>query len=1035
MKEKIKVNIKNILKHKKILVLALLFIISIGYAIIQTSFGFDGLALLTGRINIYFDNLVVSDGSVTANTPASIVGDKKLKINFDITLSDPKDYYEFEVDIVNDSNHDGRISKVIKSNIQPELDDYIIYTIKYIDNGKDVLYGDTILKNNKRRIKFRVEFKDNINLFSILNNSTPSDPLSLNMSYELTFIDDEHFSPCKEVDILGNKVKACIDNGQSEFVTSTNGIDYSKAVSDTNGKGLYLRTGTENDTNPIFFYRGAVEDNNVIFADKCWKILRTTENGGTKLIYNGLPSDAGTCDNTGDASQINKSSFNNKNPKDTVINAGYMYGDTAYYSDNKPKGELQNQELILGNDVTYNNGKYTLVDTYTKPIGEHLSSANVGKRHYTCLNTDTSCEKVAYVIYYSETFSSTYITLSSGKKILDILDEMLPSNNDLRNANDSTMKSILDDWYTSSDGLVGYDEYLDDAVWCNDRSIGTLSSFDKDTRLSISSLNFSGKTRNFYTRNPNPALKDELACPNKLDRFAVNDTTGNGKLSYKIGLLTADELVASGFGVESFIFTGNTIWTMTPAMYIGDYVENVYYLSNGNIGTNSSGNSAEYGVRPSVVLKSGTTSTSGDGTANDPYIITSTSSCKKVTLLGNKVEACPDNESSTYVTSESGINYKAVSSDTNGKGLYLYSSTKNDENPIYFYRGEVDNNNVLFANKCWQIVRTTETGGTKLIYNGLPDSNGKCVRDDSLNGSDRQLTDTIAYGTGMDSPANAGYMVGTIYNYKSKDMTSTTYQYGNSVTYNSGTYTLTDAKEIAWSEDISNNHYTCFTTGTTCSTVYYIYYGKDNTAHYIELINGKKVEDALDEMLLQNNTDSNVKDYIENTWFASTMLNYDDYLEDTVWCADLSISRYSGYAGWNPNGGDIKEDGLLFTPNNDSTFECKNPSDRFTVSADNGNGLSKYKVGMITRHEAEIAGLRSGFSEHPSYLTTGSSYWMLSPSNFRNSWARALTVSEDGGIYGSAVLATDGIRPMISLKKGIVASSGDGTAANPYVIS
>lgn len=42
---------------------------------------------------------------------------------------------------------------------------------------------------------------------------------------------------------------------------------------------------------------------------------------------------------------------------------------------------------------------------------------------------------------------------------------------------------------------------------------------------------------------------------------------------------------------------------------------------------------------------------------------------------------------------------------------------------VYYYYGKAENNNVLFANYCWKIVRTTDTGGVKLLYNGVP-SNG-----------------------------------------------------------------------------------------------------------------------------------------------------------------------------------------------------------------------------------------------------------------------------------------------------------------------
>ena len=51
-------------------------------------------------------------------------------------------------------------------------------------------------------------------------------------------------------------------------------------------------------------------------------------------------------------------------------------------------------------------------------------------------------------------------------------------------------------------------------------------------------------------------------------------------------------------------------------------------------------------------------------------------------------------------------------------GVYTVDSTQNDEYPVHYYRGIINNNNLMFANKCWKIVRTTATGGVKLIYNG-----------------------------------------------------------------------------------------------------------------------------------------------------------------------------------------------------------------------------------------------------------------------------------------------------------------------------
>lgn len=122
------------------------------------------------------------------------------------------------------------------------------------------------------------------------------------------------------------KEEAVLDSIASTYVTSATGINFNAAPSDTNGKGLYIRSGTENNANPIYYYRGAVTNNNVIFADFCWKIVRTTETGGIKIIYNGAPTD-GKCTATGTATQIGTSAFNTNYNDNAYV--GYMYGATG----------------------------------------------------------------------------------------------------------------------------------------------------------------------------------------------------------------------------------------------------------------------------------------------------------------------------------------------------------------------------------------------------------------------------------------------------------------------------------------------------------------------------------------------------------------------------------------------------------------------------------------------------------------------------------------------------------------------------------
>lgn len=94
-----------------------------------------------------------------------------------------------------------------------------------------------------------------------------------------------------------------------------------------------------------------------------------------------------------------------------------------------------------------------------------------------------------------------------------------------------------------------------------------------------------------------------------------------------------------------------------------------------------------------------------------------------------KVSAVPDDRPSQYVTSENGINFKERASDTNGKGVYeLRSSNATSDGtniPIYYYRGKVDNNYVVFGGYCWQMIRSTPDKGVKLSYSGAAEGDNK----------------------------------------------------------------------------------------------------------------------------------------------------------------------------------------------------------------------------------------------------------------------------------------------------------------------
>lgn len=119
--------------------------------------------------------------------------------------------------------------------------------------------------------------------------------------------------------------------------------------------------------------------------------------------------------------------------------------------------------------------------------------------------------------------------------------------------------------------------------------------------------------------------------------------------------------------------------------------------------------------------------------------------------------AVSDGANSEHVYNQSGINFDNCPSISNGQGIYELSSTADHKHPIYYYRGDVDNNNVSYAGFCWKAIRTTDTGGVKLLYNGRVDSNGKCVNVGST------TVGTSQFNSDNHSLADAGYMFGDIY--------------------------------------------------------------------------------------------------------------------------------------------------------------------------------------------------------------------------------------------------------------------------------
>ena len=276
-------------------------------------------------------------------------------------------------------------------------------------------------------------------------------------------------------------------------------------------------------------------------------------------------------------------------------------------------------------------------------------------------------------------------------------------------------------------------------------------------------------------------------------------------------------------------------------------------------------------------------------------------------------------------------------------------------------------------------------------------------------------------------------MYNKVYAYSDKSMSSeSNIVFGNSFTYANGTYTLKDTKTVAtWSSGyntINNNHYTCMTTGTTCSSIYYVYYASSSNAYYITLTNGKSVNDALNEMLYAddvNKNDSTIKTYIDS-WYESNIKDkYDNKLEDTVFCNDRSMSNESSN-GWNPIGGSTSTSLQFKNYNANQSLVCANETDRFSMS--NPKAKLKYPIGLLSLPELSLSGYGSSH-----YYNNGQYVWLASPFSFISNDAY-VGLADSGGLAGSDVVDSGGVRPSVSIQPGTSFSSGDGSFTNPFVI-
>ena len=378
----------------------------------------------------------------------------------------------------------------------------------------------------------------------------------------------------------------------------------------------------------------------------------------------------------------------------------------------------------------------------------------------------------------------------------------------------------------------------------------------------------------------------------------------------------------------------------------------------------------------------------------------------------------------------------------------------------YYYRGNVTNNYVKFADKYWRIIRINGDGTVRVIYDGTSaHTNGESSTDRQIGTSAFNKywkKDNVQEATNSeisDDNAGVGYMYGNRdgiieqsiqYQYYTSSYTNTsTYYIAKEYSYNASTdrFTLKDPIAVLGSAMTSDyvGYYTFRSTSATWSGSYvYKIFSVTAGSSSARVVHGYVTYATTSKDKAQTNTNSsNIKSYLD-TWYENNIkgTTNEQYVKDNLFCNDRSLSSNtsSGYSnkGYGTENTSYRWHNFATSSyNNKMMLICPQKNDAFTVSdTSKGNGALTYGIGLVTSDEVVLAGSWSS-SNSNYYLYSGRYYWTMSPGYFYGGSAYGRIVSSLGNAGDIDISSANGVRPVLNLSPEVL-NNGDGTASNPF---
>ncbi len=313
----------------------------------------------------------------------------------------------------------------------------------------------------------------------------------------------------------------------------------------------------------------------------------------------------------------------------------------------------------------------------------------------------------------------------------------------------------------------------------------------------------------------------------------------------------------------------------------------------------------------------------------------------------------------------------------------ILSGTLDDYGTSYFFRGNVQNNYVVFNNMCWKIVRIDGNGNIKLI---LQNERGTSCEVSDYN-----------------------------YNYARWNGTNTTTAFNNV----EGVYNTASGSGFMYGDSTAQNFMDA-QANTTTSTLL------------------TRLQDWYDRVFTDSNVINNLADVI---WCGDKSLNSGVGYGNTgsSYGAYLRLINKKGPSLKCPTSDSINGD-----LGNISKYTAQSSDGNGLLHREIEGVTKYYPIGLITADEAAYAGGVYAVSNNTYYLYNGNYYWTISPSYFyvASQHASVMIVYSTGTLTDNGVTYTGyGLRPAVSLNYNVQATyntggtDAPGTVNNPYVVS